>query len=250
MNISEIRKKARLHKADALQCNAMNAEAEVDNASLIFPDSLSTSSNCTVAERNAQEKKFDSLPTVVSRDLSSGDQRLDHFFSWVPEDGGPLDKNYGTRFAELEQADTATRRWLTFSLGDEDYALDIISIREIIKPREVTEIPRVPDFLLGIISLRGTIIPIFDLKNRLRLGKALISSESRIIVCQDGDFMAGLLIDRITQVTTIADENIEPPPAIFSGVDRAMLDGIGRVNKKMLILLNLPSLLNIELNLL
>ena len=140
------------------------------------------------------------------------------------------------------------RRWLAFSLGSEDYALDISMIREILKPREITEIPRVPEFLLGIISLRGNIIPIFDLKRRLGLGVTTIDQDSRIIVCQEGDRLAGLLIDRITQVTTIQDEGIEPPPAIFSGRDRALLDGVGRVQGNVLILLNIANVLTIDSN--
>ncbi len=75
---------------------------------------------------------------------------------------------------------------------------------------------------------------------------AEIDQDSRIIVCQDGDRLAGLLIDQITQVTSIQENQIEPPPATFSGRDRALLDGVGRVQENVLILLNLSSVLTVD----
>lgn len=139
------------------------------------------------------------------------------------------------------------RRFLTFSLGQEEYALDIADIREIIKPREITDIPRVPGFLLGIISLRGSIIPIFDLKSRLKLGTGVITAEARIVVCSHGQRTAGLLVDRIAQVVTLPATQIEPPPAVLSGLDRDLVEGVGRHQGKMMILLQMASVLNAEL---
>jgi len=178
----------------------------------------------------------------------AGEDRLDQLFSWVPQQDELLFEGSEMQPGEENKVEVLSRRWLAFSLGSEDYALDISVIREILKPREITEIPRVPEFLLGIISLRGNIIPIFDLKRRMGLGVTEIGSNSRIIVCQEGDRLAGLLIDRITQVTTIQEEKIEPTPTIFSGRDRALLDGVGRVQDKVLILLNLANVLTIDSN--
>jgi purine-binding chemotaxis protein CheW len=177
---------------------------------------------------------------------ATGDDRLDELFSWVPQAEDLLLESSASAAAAGKKVEAISRRWLAFSLGSENYALDISMIREILKPREITEIPRVPEFLLGIISLRGSIIPIFDLKRRLGLGVASIDQDSRIIVCQEGDRLAGLLIDRITQVTSIQEEGIEPPPAIFSGRDRALLDGVGRVQGNVLILLNIANVLTID----
>ncbi len=136
------------------------------------------------------------------------------------------------------------REWLTFSLGKEDYALDIEGIHEIIKLREITDIPRVPDFILGIISLRGIIVPIFDLKKRLKLGSAEFSTSSRIIVCQLEERTVGLLVDRINQVVRISEDGIEPPPGILTGLDRDLVDGVGRHDGLMMILLNLKHVLD------
>ncbi|HAD05386.1 MAG: hypothetical protein A2091_10050 [Desulfuromonadales bacterium GWD2_61_12] len=170
---------------------------------------------------------------------------LDALFNWNPEFSLATEAGYQQGLEHRDEEDA--RRWLTFSLGTEDYALDITRIREIIKPREITEIPRVPDFLLGIISLRGSIIPVFDLRNRLKLGKGVITPESRIIVCHQGQRGAGLLVDRISQVVTLPAGRIEPPPAILSGIDRDLVEGVGRHQGKMMILLQLASVLDAEL---
>jgi len=146
-----------------------------------------------------------------------------------------------------ETVDSQQQQWLTFSLGEEEYALDIESITEIIKPREVTDIPRVPAFIRGIISLRGIIVPIFDLKGRLKLGAVDDRPSARIIVCQLGERIAGFLVDSINQVVNIPLSRIEPPPTVLSGVDRDFVEGVGRVDGRLLILLDLSHVINAEL---
>jgi len=149
-----------------------------------------------------------------------------------------------------EQQDGAAKnecQWLTFALGKEEYALDIRKIREIIKPREITDIPRVPDFILGIISLRGIIIPVFDLKQRLRLGRGEITPDSRIVVCQSDKQIGGLLVDHISQVLNLPENRIEPPPAVLTGLDRELVEGVGRHQGRLMTLINLSNVLNAEL---
>ena len=253
MNIAEIRKKARIGKSGhpspvpSSLGAALNAKDETSAAELMSalpprPFAANVATSRPVTESSSTD-------LVEAKELLvSGEERLDQLFSWVPQEDELLFEGATTRLADEKKIEAISRRWLAFSLGSEDYALDISVIREILKPREITEIPRVPEFLLGIISLRGNIIPIFDLKRRLGLGVATIDHDSRIIVCQEGDRLAGLLIDRITQVTTIQEERIEPPPAIFSGRDRALLDGVGRVQGNVLILLNIANVLTIDFN--
>lgn len=247
MNIAEIRKKARDSKsvhqipepADFLNLKAENPSEESLSSLAEQPLPVSVTSS------NPGTEPFSTNIVSVNNRPAMSEDRLDQLFSWVPQQDELLLESSSIGSTE-KGSEAVSRRWLAFSLGSEDYALDISVIREILKPREITEIPRVPEFLLGIISLRGSIIPIFDLKRRMGLGVAEIDEESRIIVCQDGDRLAGLLIDRITQVTSIREEQIEPPPATFSGRDRAMLDGVGRVQENVLILLNLSSVLTVD----
>ena len=246
MNIAEIRKKARVGKAEhkisgsELLTNTVVPKEEVSAA-----ESLPPLAPLAAGTPGAESPAAD--PVRDRECLAVGDDRLDELFSWVPQAEDLLESS-ASAAGDGTRVEAIARRWLAFSLGSEDYALDISMIREILKPREITEIPRVPEFLLGIISLRGNIVPIFDLKRRLGLGVATIDEDSRIIVCQEGDRLAGLLIDRITQVTSIQEEGIEPPPAIFSGRDRALLDGVGRVQGNVLILLNIANVLTIDSN--
>jgi purine-binding chemotaxis protein CheW len=253
MNIAEIRKKARLSKAEQ---NISEGESLSDSVQPREEPSAVESLPLLVATPLAPlavtgtpvAKSSTVDPARENELLAVCDDRLDQLFSWVPQAEDLLLESSASDAAAGKRIEAISRRWLAFSLGSEDYALDISMIREILKPREITEIPRVPDFLLGIISLRGNIIPILDLKRRLGLGVATIDQDSRIIVCQEGDRLAGLLIDRITQVTSIQEEGIEPPPAIFSGRDRALLDGVGRVQGNVLILLNIANVLTIDSN--
>jgi purine-binding chemotaxis protein CheW len=140
------------------------------------------------------------------------------------------------------------RQWLSFSLCQEEYAIELDSVSEIIKPREITDIPRVPDFILGIISLRGIIVPIYDLARRLSLGSVVLAPQSRIVVCQEDGRIIGLLVDSITQVVRISEKNIEAPPAVLADLDRDFVSGVGRYQGRMLILLKLRNVFNPELS--
>ena len=244
MNIAEIRKKARVGKAEQ---NTSVSEPLVD-APVPKEKASVAAALPPLAPPPLSLLAADTALVESSAVAPVGSDRLDELFSWMPQAEDLLLESSATAAATGKKVEAIARRWLAFSLGSENYALDISMIREILKPREITEIPRVPEFLLGIISLRGSIIPIFDLKRRLGLGVATIDQDSRIIVCQEGDRLAGLLIDRITQVTSIQEEGIEPPPAIFSGRDRALLDGVGRVQGNVLILLNIANVLTIDSN--
>lgn len=172
---------------------------------------------------------------------------LEALFRFRPEMELATEESYLQGLTEQDRQDDDLRQWLTFTLGSEEYALDIGQIREIIKPREITDLPRVPDFILGIISLRGVIIPVFDLKKRLKLGTVEITPASRIIVCQYGEKSAGLVVDSLTQVVRLSSQGIEPPPAVLSGLDRDMVEGVGRDQGRMMILLDLANVLNAEL---
>jgi len=182
-----------------------------------------------------------------SPDGLSGDDRLDKLFSGEGDFALATEEAYLKALqAAPEEEAGERRRWLSFALGHEQYAVDIEQVREIIKPREVTEIPRTPDFLLGVISLRGVVVPIYDLCRRLRLGETGLSERTRIIVCELDDRIAGLLVDNISQVVDVAEQQIEPPPAILTGLDRDMVEGVGRVQGRMIVLLNVEQVLAVD----
>ncbi|UCD84439.1 MAG: chemotaxis protein CheW [Deltaproteobacteria bacterium] len=139
---------------------------------------------------------------------------------------------------------------LCFMLANEEYAVDIMEIKEVIKVPEITEVPRVPEFVLGIISLRGTIIPVFDLRKRLGLKTKEMSRATKIIIASDNGKNLGMVVDKVTQVARISGKKLEPPPPVIGGVEAEYIQGLGRFRERLLILLNLQKVLGFEVNIL
>ncbi len=147
---------------------------------------------------------------------------------------------------DVETPDTAFRQVLACLLADEEYGIDIHGIREIIKPRDITEVPRAPRYVLGIITLRGRVIPVLDLRERLGLSVSPLGRQSKIVVVAHRESFFGLLVDAVIDVAKIPEPSIESTSAVMVGVDGKYLEGIGRVGDEMIILLNLGEVLNIE----
>ncbi|MBK5275481.1 MAG: chemotaxis protein CheW [Desulfuromonadales bacterium] len=153
---------------------------------------------------------------------------------------------------ETEEAQSDARaeeyqECLCFRVSDEVYGINIMDIKELIKPREVTEVPRVPSFVSGVISLRGIIIPIIDMPDRLGLARKTVTGRERVIVVRHDESFSGLLVDEIIQVVRIAAGSIEAAPTVLEGIDRDFVTGIGRTGGRMIILLNLENITDIQL---
>lgn len=137
--------------------------------------------------------------------------------------------------------------YLCFRVSDETYGINIMQIKEIIKPRAVTEVPRAPSFVAGVISLRGVIIPVIDMIGRLGLRHEHSTGKERVVVVKTGEEYAGLLVDEVVQVVRIPFRSIESTPAVLEGIDRDFVSGIGRADTRMVILLNVESIADINL---
>jgi purine-binding chemotaxis protein CheW len=148
-------------------------------------------------------------------------------------------------FIEHDGADF--QELLCFRVADEKYAVNIMEIKEIIKPREVTEVPRVPPYVSGVLSLRGIIIPVFNMHKRLGHAVVKESGKKRIIVVKKGEEFCGVMVDEVIQVVRISPVAIEPPPTVLDGIDRDFVRGIGRFEGQMLILLDLEKVLDLNL---
>ncbi|HML78919.1 chemotaxis protein CheW [Geobacter sulfurreducens] len=133
---------------------------------------------------------------------------------------------------------------LCFRVADETYGIDIMELKEIIKPRETTDVPHSPPFVAGVLSLRGIIIPVFILRERLGLADAVARGKERIVVVKHGEGLCGLLVDEVTQVVKIPVATIEHPPAVLDGMDREFVNGIGRHDGGIIILLQLEKVLD------
>lgn len=141
--------------------------------------------------------------------------------------------------------DTQKGKFLTFSLGKEDYGIEIQHITEIIGIQAVTEVPELPHYIKGIINLRGKIIPVMDV--RLRFGKEPMEYCDRtcIIVVDIKDISAGLIVDSVAEVLSIPDKEIVPPPEI-SKVGSKFVKGIGKAGNEVKLILDCDKLLNEE----
>lgn len=147
---------------------------------------------------------------------------------------------------EREKADQV--QWLGFYLGREEYALDLEIVSELIKPRALTELPQVPPYICGIISLRGEVVPVIDIKLRLGLKPSdhCDIDLQRIIVCEGSEQYVGLLVDRISQVVRIPRDEIEHPQLVGDEPAAVYIQGIGRKQDRMLIQLRAEKALEIE----
>jgi purine-binding chemotaxis protein CheW len=149
------------------------------------------------------------------------------------------------------------RDYLTVIVGGEEYGIDILRIREIIKERPPTEVPRAPAFVIGVVSVRGVVLPVIDLRVRLGLDKrgplpmpesVPVRSPARVLIVSREDESFGLRVDEVRQVVRLADDEVEPPPPMLGGAEADFVLGIGRTrSKRMVILLQLDAILRFEI---
>lgn len=129
-----------------------------------------------------------------------------------------------------------------FIVGDEEFAIPILYIKEIIKPIEYTRVPSVPPYVLGVFNLRGSVIPLIDLRIRFNLEPSKMTPNTRYIVMQDNDNIAGFVIDRLTEAIRINTNRIDQPPETLAK-DKGMIQGIGKRDSNILTILKVESLL-------
>ena len=130
-----------------------------------------------------------------------------------------------------------------FVVGDEEYTVPILTIQEIIKPIEFTRVPQTPDYVLGVFNLRGSVIPLIDLRMKFGLPSAKQSDETRYIVMKSGDEVAGFVIDRLTEAIRLKKSNIDPAPETASG-EKSIIEGVGKQEDRILTILKVDTLLD------
>lgn len=145
-----------------------------------------------------------------------------------------------------QQEDTQHGRYLTFNVGEEVFGIEIEYVTEIISMQPVTKIPQIADYIKGIINLRGKIIPVIDV--RLKFKKESIEYDDRtcIIVIDTQDILVGLIVDKVSEVMTIDDEDIAPPPNSKTGARNRYIKGIGKIEGEVKLLLDCKMLFDEE----
>ncbi len=131
-------------------------------------------------------------------------------------------------YAAQATRQTNARKYLTFEVGGERYGVLLTDVRETIKPAQITEVPRSPVYLLGLISLRGIMVPVVDLRHRLSLEAPPLTRQSRILICDTERGFAGFVVDRIHKVVDVVEGDIQPPPATLSADEQEAIEGIAR----------------------
>ena len=132
---------------------------------------------------------------------------------------------------------------LTFTLGAETYGVDILKVQEIRGYDTVTRIPDAPDWLKGVINLRGAIVPVIDLRIKFRLGSVTYDALTVMIILNLGSRIVGIVVDGVSDVTQLTPEQIKPTPAFGAGIDTDYISGLGALEDRMLILVDIERLL-------
>jgi len=132
---------------------------------------------------------------------------------------------------------------VVFQLAEQTYGVDIARVYEIIRMEAITRVPRAPQFVEGVINLRGRIIPVIDLRRRFGLPQNEQTRASRIIIVEMNDMTVGMVVDAVLEVLRLPAESIEPPPAVINGIDSAYLRGIALWGERLIIMLDTEKVL-------
>lgn len=144
-------------------------------------------------------------------------------------------------------------QYLTFCLAEEEYAISVANIKEVLAVPKITRVPKMPPFMRGIINLRGSVVPVLDLRKKFGIGETELTAQTGIIVTEieserdDGTpflLTVGVFSDEVKQVITIEPSAIEPPPKIGIAIDTTFIRGMGRVNGEFVIILDINRVLN------
>lgn len=151
------------------------------------------------------------------------------------------------KVAVKERTQAREGKYLTFTLGREEYGIEILKVREIIGYMDITAVPRAPEYIKGVINLRGQVIPVLDLRSRFGMDTAEVTDQTCIIVVeinqQGRRFNTGLVVDQVQEVLDIDGENIEDTPQFGSEVKTDFILGIGKVETSIKILLDIDKVL-------
>jgi purine-binding chemotaxis protein CheW len=151
-------------------------------------------------------------------------------------------------------ASVDTKKFLTFTLKDEDYGIHILKVREIIGYMEVTPVPQTPEFVKGVVNLRGKVIPVINLRSRFGMAETDVTDETCIIVVEvtfetddeSETIQMGIVVDTVEEVQDIPRDNIDPAPNFGGEIDTEYIEGMGKIEENVIILLDINRVLTDE----
>lgn len=134
---------------------------------------------------------------------------------------------------------------VAFKIDQEEFAVNILLVKEIEKIIHITRVPKAPDAIKGVINLRGEVIPVIDLRRRLGLVNKEIEEQNKIVIIRVNDIAAGIIVDSVSEVVRLSNSQIEVSPNLISSVEQEYIDGIGKLNDRLLILLNIDKIIDL-----
>lgn len=143
-----------------------------------------------------------------------------------------------------QHAATAHIELLTFRIGDQEYALDIMSVREIRGWTHATPLPHAPRYMKGVINLRGTVLPVMDLSSRLGLASQEQNERNVIIVVKLEETLTGLLVDAVSDIVALSPDDLQPPPELSSSALEAVVSALTLIDDRMIRVLDLSATVN------
>jgi purine-binding chemotaxis protein CheW len=147
---------------------------------------------------------------------------------------------------EIKADLTELLQLVSFKIGDEEFGVDILKVQEINRMLAITKVPNAPMFVEGVVNLRGRIIPVADLRSRLGMPKVDHNAKTRIIVVELENRTVGFIVDEVSEVLRIPRNITEPPPAMVASIDTDYITAVGKLEDRLLILLDLDKIFNFE----
>ena len=151
--------------------------------------------------------------------------------------------------ADIQTQEQDMDKFLCFLLGDKSYGVNILKVKEIIEHTDITPVPMTPDFFLGAINLRGRMVPVIDMARRLGMAAGTVSRRTCIVILElemnHGRMEMGVMVDGVSQVADIPADQVEPAPAL-GGLRTDFMRGMGKVNNRFVILLNIECVLSMD----
>lgn len=146
--------------------------------------------------------------------------------------------------AKNQQTEAELKQLISFVVGKEEYGMEIVRVKEVIRTPEITRLPKAPSFVKGIINLRGDVIPVVDLRDEFGLEATEFSASTRVIIVDVDGKLVGMIVDAASEVIRIPTDQIEPPPPIAGGLPNELIDGVGKIGDRLIVLLNIDTLLS------
>jgi len=148
----------------------------------------------------------------------------------------------GQSVVNYAEKEAVIKQFVCFKLANEEYAIDIQLIQEVVKIPKITDIPQMPSFCLGVINSRGNIIPVFDLRRKFKLPNREFSSETRILSASIDGTMISLVVDQVLDNVKFDMSLVDPAPTVKMNIDREYIHGLGELENRMIVILDLEKM--------